>query len=152
MKAIDIATAGAATVHPEAPLSEAARIMLDHNVSGLPVINHDGKLVGMLTERDFIRQDNRFRPRWIDVLMGDRSGDTAAAQLHTRRVEDRMTRNPITIGPETPLPEVIEIMEQQNVKRLPVVANQVVVGIVSRSDVLRALLRTSNRSSLGSVR
>lgn len=144
MKASDVMTTGAATVHPQASLADAARIMVEYRISGLPVVNSDGKLVGMITERDFLRQENRFRPRWVDVLLGEPAAKTAIP-LHDRRVEDVMSRAPVAIGLDMPVAEIVELMERHKIKRMPVVNNEKVVGIVSRANLLSALLRTEDR-------
>lgn len=141
MKAGDVMTTGAATVRPEASLAEAAQLMLDHRISGLPVVDGQEKLVGVITEGDFLRPDQERKRRLLEVLAS--GGTVGADQLHSRRVEELMTRDPIAIGAETPLEEVVELMNRQKVKRLPVVAQGKVVGIVSRANLLLALLRKS---------
>lgn len=141
MNASDVMTTGAATVRPDASLAEAARIMLEHRISGLPVVNVNGKLVGIITERDFLRRDDGERPRWIDVVLSEAGGQITSRELHDRRVEEVMSKDPIYIGVETPVSELIELMERHGVKRLPVVTNGHVVGIVSRANLLLALRR-----------
>lgn len=75
-------TTGAATVRPDALLAEAARIMLEHRISGLLVVDATGNLVGIITERDFFRRYDGKRPRWIDVLLSETDGQITANQLH----------------------------------------------------------------------
>ena len=146
MNAGDVMTTGAAIVRPDASLAEAARIMLEHRISGLPVVDAEGKLVGIVTERDFLRKDGE-RPRWIDILLSKASAQITASELRNRRVEEVMSKNPICIGVETPVDEIIELIERHRVKRLPVVANGNVVGIVSRANLLLALTRKAGRVS-----
>jgi CBS domain-containing protein len=146
MKAGEVMTTGAATVRPDASLAEAARILIDHRISGLPVVDASGKLVGIVTEHDFLRKENGSRPRWLDVLLTS-AGQIAARELHDRRVEDVMSRNPVSVGVETPVEELLELMEQHRVKRIPIVSNEKVVGIVSRANLLLALSRRANRMS-----
>lgn len=138
-KASDVMTMGAATVRPDATLTEAARLLIDHRISGLPVVSKEGELVGIVTEHDFLRRDDGARPRWLDVLLSDASGQINA-ELLSRKVEDVMSRNPITVEVETPVEAVLELMERRKVKRLPVVSNGIVVGIVSRADLLHAIM------------
>jgi CBS domain-containing protein len=147
MKAGDVMTTGAATVRPDASLAEAARIMLEHCISGLPIVDAEGKLVGIVTERDFLRREDGERPRWIDILLSKASAQITASELRNRRVEEVMSKNPIGIGVETPVDEIIELIERHRVKRLPVVANGNVVGIVSRANLLLALTRKAGRVS-----
>jgi CBS domain-containing protein len=146
MKAGEVMTPGAATVRPDATLAEAARIMLEHRISGLPVVDADGTLVGIITERDFLRCEDGERPRWIDILLSARARITAS-ELHRRRVAEVMSKEPIFIGVEAPVEDIVELMERYVVKRLPVVANGRVVGIVSRANLLLALARKADSIS-----
>ncbi len=147
MKAGEVMTTGAATVRPDASLAEAARVLIEHRISGLPVVNASGKLVGIVTEHDFLRKENGSRPRWLDVLLTEGAGQIEARELHDRRVEDVMSRSPVSAGVETPVEELLELMERHRVKRIPIVSNQKVVGIVSRANLLLALARRANRIS-----
>jgi CBS domain-containing protein len=139
MKAGDVMTTGAATVKPSASLAEAVRLMIEHRISGLPVVDEGGKLVGIVSEGDFLRRQGGDRMRWIEAFLD--SGSNAAGDLSSRRVEDIMSRNPVSAGVETPVTEIVDAMERHNVKRVPVVDNGRVVGIVSRANLLLALLR-----------
>jgi len=140
MKAGEVMTTGAATVRPDAPLLEAARLMIQHQISGLPVVDAEDRLVGLVTENDFLRSGENGQPRLIDMLA---KAGTDQDELNLRRVDDLMTREPITISAEMPLEDVIALMLKHAVRRLPVVADGKVVGIVSRANLLRALLRRS---------
>lgn len=146
MKAGKVMTTGAATVRPDASLAEAARILIEHRISGLPVVNASGKLVGIVTEHDFLRKENGSRPRWLDVLLTEDAGQVAR-ELHDRRVEDVMSKNPVSVGVETPVKDLLELMQRHRVKRIPVVSNDKVVGIVSRANLLLALSRRADRIS-----
>lgn len=145
MKAADVMTTGAATVRPDAPVTEAARIMLEHRISGLPVVDSGGKLVGIITERDFLRRRNGTRNRLTDVFGEGASAKAALAELRSRRVEELMTKDPLTIGVDTPADEIAKIMERENIKRLPVIAEGAIVGIVSRANLLLAIVRRAER-------
>jgi CBS domain-containing protein len=140
MKAGEVMTTGAATVRPDAPLFEAARLMIQHQISGLPVVDAQDRLVGLVTENDFLRSGESGKPRLIDMLA---KAGTDQDELNLRRVDELMTREPITISAEMPLEDVIALMLRHAVRRLPVVADGKVVGIVSRANLLRALLRRS---------
>jgi CBS domain-containing protein len=147
MKAADVMTTGAATIRPDASLAEAARIMLDHRISGLPVVDADGTLVGIVTERDFLRGDGGQRQRWIDVLLREPSAQITSDALHSRRVEDVMSIDPVFVDVEAPAEDIVELMERYGVKRIPVVADGKVVGIVSRANLLLALTRKAGHAS-----
>src|SRR3546814_128794 len=87
MKVADVMTNGAATVRPDASLAEAARIMVEHGISGLPVVDESGRLVGILTEGDFLRRADQDRPRWISVLLSD---SDARSEEHTSELQSLM--------------------------------------------------------------
>lgn len=145
LKAGDIMTVGAATVTPETSIAEAARLMLEHRVSGLPVVADDGALAGIVSERDLLRRaeigTEQHRSRWLEIFLspGEMAHDYVSA--HARKVEDVMTRQVTTVDPQTPLAEVVALMERHGFKRVPVVREGRVIGIVSRANFLLALSR-----------
>jgi CBS domain-containing protein len=145
MRAHQIMTRPVITISPDASIIEAASIMLQRHISGLPVVDAAGQLVGIVTERDFLQRSKDDTARWLDVILGEASGQVTADQLHDRRVEDVMSKNAISVGVEAPVSEVTELMERHGVRRLPVVADGKVVGIVSVTDLLLALMRKTNR-------
>lgn len=138
MRAGEIMTTGAATVRPETTLAEAAQIMVEHRVSGLPVVDDQGKLVGIITEGDFLPTDAGQRSSPFEILA---RGEKTAGDLRTRLVKEIMTLDPISIPVETPVEEAIERMRSHRIKRLPVLAEGRIVGILSRANVLAALVR-----------
>lgn len=144
MKASDVMTRNVVTVGRETSVAQAIRLMLDHNISGLPVL-HDGKVVGILTEGDLLRRSEtgteRYRPRWLEILMGPGRMAGEYVRTHGRKVEAIMTTDLISVTGDTPLDEVVGLMERRRIKRVPVIEGDVLVGVVSRLDLLRALLR-----------
>jgi CBS domain-containing protein len=149
MKASDIMSARVISIAPDANVLEAIRLMLQNQISGLPVIDASGALVGVITEGDFLRRAEtgtaHKRPRWLEFLMGPRRIADEYVHAHARKVEEVMTREPITITEDALLDEVVRVLERRRIKRLPVVRGAQVVGIVSRANLLRAL------ASLGAV-
>jgi CBS domain-containing protein len=145
MKAADIMTPKVLSVGPDAPILEAMQLMLLNGVSGLPVIDQHGKLIGIVTEGDFLRRvetgTEKKRPKWLEFFVGP--GRLADEYVHThgRRVAEVMTPDPFTIAEDTRLEEVVDSMERRRIKRVPVVREGRVVGIVSRADLLHALAR-----------
>src|SRR6476660_9299668 len=131
------------TVFGGSSIVQAANIMLKNHVSGLPVVDHMGKLVGILSQGDFIRRaeigTQRKRARWLKILLGP--GTVASDFVHERgrKVEEIMTLAPYTVTEDATLEEVVRLMEQHNVKRLPVMRADQVVGIVTRSNLLQAV-------------
>jgi CBS domain-containing protein len=144
MNASDAMTREILSVGPDTTVAEAIRTMLDNRISGLPVIDEAGRLVGILTEGDLMRRGEtgteRQRPRWLEILMGPGRLAGEYVRTHGRKVDGIMTRDVVSVTPETPLREVVELMERRRIKRVPVLDGDVPVGILSRADLLRALL------------
>jgi CBS domain-containing protein len=143
MRAHQIMTRGVITVTPDAPILEAANTMLRWHVSGLPVVDAAGKLVGIVSEGDFIRRSeigtHRKRSRWLKFLLGAGATATDYVQEHGRKVSDVMTRDPLSITENATLEEIVASMETNGVKRLPVMRGDKIVGIVSRANLLQAV-------------
>jgi CBS domain-containing protein len=144
MKAREIMTRRVFTVRPGDALEDAIAAMLEHGVSGMPVVDESGKPVGMLTEGDLLRRselgtERARRPRWLEFLIGP--GKLAAEYTHThgRAVVDVMNDKLHCVAPDTPLQQVVDLMERQRIKRVPVVEDGKLVGIISRANLLRAL-------------
>ncbi len=141
MKLRDLMTRDVITIGPEAPLKEAARRMLEASVSGLPVTDADGMLVGMITEADFVATEADRRQKRPAGLLRFLYSD-AELPSRERLVGDVMTKDLIVLGPEADHAEAARLMQTEGVKRIPVVdETDRVVGIVSRSDVLRVFAR-----------
>ncbi len=144
MKARDVMTPEVLTVRSDATLLDAVRLMAGRGISGLPVVDDAGKLVGLLTEGDLLQRgelgSERKRPRWLEYVLGPGRLARDYLHAHSRAVRDLMTSAPITVGPDVDLEEVADTMIAASVKRLPVVENGKILGIVSRSDLLRALV------------
>jgi CBS domain-containing protein len=143
MRAHQIMTKDVMTVTPHTSIEEAARIMLRTHVSGLPVLDDAGKLVGIVSESDFLRRSEigtgRKRPAWLQFLIGPGRAATDFVRERGRKVEDVMTENPITVGEETALEELVRLMEKNGIKRLPVMSGNTLKGIVTRSNLLQAV-------------
>jgi len=143
MRAHQIMTRRVITVTPDAPILEAANTMLRWHVSGLPVVGAAGKLVGVVSEGDFIRRSEigtqRKRGRWLKFLLGAGATATDYVQERGRKVSDVMTRDPLSITENATLEEIVASMETNGVKRLPVMRGDKIVGIVSRANLLQAV-------------
>src|SRR5580692_594757 len=143
MRAHQIMTRPVITVAPETPIVEAANTMLQRHVSGLPVIDKAGKLVGIISEGDFIRRSEigtqRKRGRFLKFVLGSGKEAIDFVHEHGRKIAEIMTPDPLTIDEETDLEKIVELMEKNNVKRLPVLRGNKLVGIVSRSNLLQAV-------------
>jgi CBS domain-containing protein len=143
MKAKDVMTSPVISVEPDASIWEAVGIMLQRRISGVPVIDKDGRLVGMVSEGDFLRRAETgtqwHRPRWLEFLLGPGRLADEYTRSHGRKVQDIMTSNPVTVPEDTSLDDVVRTMEKRHIKRLPVVRGNDVVGIVTRANLLHAL-------------
>ena len=143
MNVKDVMTSPVLSVESDSPILQAIRIMLQRHISGLPVIDKEGRLVGIVTEGDFLRRaetgTQRRRPRWLEFLIGPGRLADEYTRSHGRKVHEIMTADPITVTEQTPLEEVVRVMEKHRIKRLPVVRGQELVGIVSRANLLHAL-------------
>ncbi|MGZ5849388.1 MAG: CBS domain-containing protein [Methyloceanibacter sp.] len=149
MKVRDVMTSPVVSVGPDTTLLEAGELMLKHDISGLPVLDKEARLVGLITERDFLRPTGSGpdykRPRWFQALTGQaRDGFRRQAD---RKVADVMTADPVTITEETPLEQVVGLMDHHCIHRLPVMRGAKLVGIVSRADLLRALVQSLHKTS-----
>jgi CBS domain-containing protein len=145
MKVRDVMTAEVCTVATETPLKEVARMLLEHGVSGLPVVDEDRRVLGIVSEGDFLEREagTADRPRgplwWYWAAGSDRA---AATRSHATTAGAAMTSPAITIGPDRPLSEAAGVMARAKVNRLPVVDEGRLVGIVSRADVVRTFARS----------
>lgn len=143
MRAHQIMSRPVITVAPETPIVEAANTMLQRHVSGLPVVNKAGQLVGIISEGDFIRRSEigtqRKRGRFLKFILGSGKEATDFVHEHGRKIAEIMTPDPLTIDEETDLEKIVELMEKNGVKRLPVMRGDKLVGIVSRSNLLQAV-------------
>ena len=144
MKAEDVMTRDVISIDPDSTVLQAARLMLQHRISGLPVIDANGQLVGVLSEGDFLRRretnTEKRRSRWLEFLMGP--GRIAAEYTHSHgcKVSEAMTRNPQTVSETASLEDIVELMEHHRIKRVPVLCGDEVVGIVTRSNLMRAMV------------
>ncbi len=143
MKVKDVMTQNVISVSADETILKAAQLMLQNRISGLPVDDAQGKLVGIVTEGDFLRRGEigtqRQRPKWLEFLLGP--GRLAAEYVRTsgRKVSEIMTADPYAVSEDDPLEGVVELMERRRIKRVPVLRDGRVVGIVSRANLLHAL-------------
>jgi CBS domain-containing protein len=143
MRAHQIMTRNVITVGPGTSIVEAAKLMLDNHLSGLPVLDKGGKLIGIVSEGDFLRRSEigtqRKRPRWVQFFVGPNCAATEFVHASGRKVEEVMTRNPLAVTEATTLEEIVRLMEKNHVKRLPVMRTERLVGIVTRANLLQAV-------------
>jgi CBS-domain-containing membrane protein len=129
---------------PSASIAEVAGLMLSKKISGLPVISGDGTLVGIVSEGDLLQRGElgtqQKRSRWLELLVSPGKAADEYVRANGRRIEEVMSDSVVTASPAASLAEIVDLMMHHHVKRIPIVKSRRVVGIVTRSDILRALL------------
>jgi CBS-domain-containing membrane protein len=143
MRAHQIMTRQVVTIAAEPSIVDAANIMLDRHVSGLPVVDGAGKLVGIVSQGDFIRRaeigTQRKRGRWLKFLVGPGGAASDFVREQGRKVGEIMTPDPCTVTEDATLEDIVDLMERNHVKRLPVLRGDKMIGIVTRTNLLRAV-------------
>ena len=143
MRAHQVMTRNVITILAETSTLEAARKMLENHISGLPVLNSSGALVGILTEGDFLRRSEigtqQHRPRWLEYFLGPTNSADKYIRERGRKVRDIMTRKLVTVDEDMPLDTLVRLMERNRIKRVPVLRGNQLVGMVTRANLLRAL-------------
>ena len=144
MNVADVMTQKAITVTPETTIAEAARLLVQHRISGLPVVDPGGAVVGVFTEGDLLRRietgTERRHSGWLEFLIAPGRLAEEYAHANARKVGDVMTTDVVAVAPQDPLAEVVRLMERHHIKRLPVIEKGRLVGIVSRANLVQALL------------
>ena len=143
MRARDVMVRAVVTASPETTVEALARLMINLRISGVPVLDTDGRLVGMVTEGDLLRRcetgTERHRSRWSEPFLSNSRLAAEYVKSHARRVADIMTREVFTVNETATLGEIADLMEAKKVKRAPVIHDGKIVGIVSRADLLKVL-------------
>jgi CBS domain-containing protein len=155
MNAADLMTSFVVAVRPDATIEHAAQLMLQYRISGLPVTESDGTVLGIVTESDLLRRaeagTEKHHTRWVSFLIGPGRLAQEYVHSHGRKVGDVMTERVFNVTPETSLADLVALMETKHVKRVPVVDQGRLVGIVSRADVMAALVGLLSEKPAGAV-
>jgi len=146
-KAKDIMTKDVITVEPETEVIQAAKLLLEHHINGLPVVDTEGHLKGIICQSDLIAQQRKLPlPSFFIVLdsfvpiTSYKNIEKALQKMSAITVKEAMTRNPLTVGPETDLEDIATLMVQHTIHTLPVVDKGKIVGIIGKEDILRTLM------------
>lgn len=143
MLAKDVMTTAVLTVSPDTDVGDIARTMLEAHISAIPVIDSEGRLAGIVSEGDLIHRaetDTRRRQSWwLRLLAAPEEPAQRFLREFGRRARDVMSREVITVDPETPLTEIASLLEKYHIKRVPVMDGGRLVGIVSRANLLRGI-------------
>jgi len=143
MLARDVMTTDVATVAAHTPVEEVARFLLERGISGAPVVDDDHRVIGIVSEGDLLHRaeigTERQRSWWLSWFASREEVASDYVKSHGRRAADVMSKNVVTVSEDTPLAELAELLERRRIKRVPVVQDGRLAGIVSRADILRAL-------------
>ena len=146
MRAMDVMTTDVITVDPDTTVQNLATLLAERGISGAPVVDSNGRLVGVISEGDLLhraeigtarRHRVRRRSWWLDHFASDLARDYVKS--HGRTVKEIMTRDVVTVTEDTDLAEIAELLEAKRIKRVPVVREGKVVGIISRANIVRAV-------------
>lgn len=154
MNAAEIMTKDVISVGPETPVRDIAAMMLERRISGVPVVDAGGRVLGIVSEGDLIRrpelETDRARTGWLGLFLSEEDRARDFVKSHGRVAREVMTKPATCVGPETPLDEVVRLMERLRVKRLPVVKNGKLAGLVTRTDLLRAMVSRQTAAPVAS--
>lgn len=149
MHAADIMTRNVITVPLSATLQEIAQTLIDHQISAVPVVDAGGHIVGMISEGDLVHRHEtateRRRSWWLQLFVDNDTMARDYVKSHSLKAEDIMARRVVSVRESTPLSTVADLLDSENVKRVPVVQDGKPVGIVSRADLVRALLKATRQ-------
>ena len=160
MKAADVMVSKVITVGPTTTIQEVASILLANRISAVPVVGEHGELIGIVSEGDLIRRIEvgtaRRRSWWLGLLASNRALATEYVMSNARKVADIMTRRVVTATPNTPLGDIATLLEKNSIKRVPIMNDGKIVGIVSRANLVQALAsmakKTKKKTSVANPR
>src|SRR5262245_17532712 len=143
MRARDVMMSPVITVTPDSSVKEVAQVFVNRRISGVPVVDDKGNLVGIVTEGDLLRRSEagteRKRSSWLLLFTGNETLAAEYVRAHSRKVADIMTRNVITATPDTPLPEIASLLEKNSIKRVPIMSKGQLVGLVTRANLIQTV-------------
>ena len=143
LTAADVMTTTVISVPPEMPVQDIAKLLYTHRISGLPVVDTEGRVLGIVSEGDLIRHveaiGEQRRSWWLTLFSGESALARDYAKVHGRTARDVMTTRVMSVGEATPLAEIAMLLERHRIKRVPVLNAGKLVGIVTRSNLLQAL-------------
>ena len=153
MKAMDVMVRDVITVKPDDDVADAISLLADYDVSALPVIDDDENVVGVISEADLMHREEigteKQRPWWLEAVTPAWTLAGEFAKSHGRRVEEVMSTNVISASEDTPLGEIASLLERHRIKRVPILRDGKLVGIVSRSNLIQAL--ASSKAQTGAA-
>jgi CBS domain-containing protein len=151
MRAHDVMTSNVVTLGENASVQDVALVLLQNQISAVPVIDRMGNMVGIVSEGDLMRrpesETEKRRSPWLELLSSKQALAAEFVKMHSRRVTDVMTRGVITATPDTPVAEIASLLEKNGIKRVPILRGGKLAGIVSRANLLHGLASLKNNAS-----
>jgi len=143
MRAIDVMVRDVVTVRADTDVADAIKLLGEHDVSALPVVDAGGHVIGIISEADLIHRvelgTEKHRPWWLEAVTGASALAEDFAKSHGKKVEELMTREVVSADEDTPLSEIAALLERKRIKRVPILRHGKLVGMVSRSNLIQAL-------------
>ena len=154
MRVEDHMTRRVVTVTPDTPILMAAKLMLENHISGLPVVDASARVVGIISETDLLREDGKSADGspWLQMVAGADGPTGDPAELGARKVEEIMSRMPITVAPNASVAQACRVLAQHRIKRLPVIQDDKLVGIIGRADLVRAFAQSAEKPAPAPIR
>jgi CBS domain-containing protein len=153
MRAMDLMTTNVITVDENASIQSAAKLMVEHGISAVPVVNRDKRVIGMVSEGDLLHRAETGtelrRSWWLELASSTNKLAGEYIKSHSGKVKDVMTRDVLSVTEETPVADIAVLLETNRIKRVPVLRDGKLVGIVSRANLVRALAMTINEVANG---
>lgn len=144
MQAKDVMTTPVVTVNPDTPVADIARRLVERRISAVPVVEANGHVIGIVSEGDLMRRPETGGERhpswWLALLAEPEAQARAYVKTHGRYARDVMTHDPVTVGEDAPVEEIATLLEKHRIKRVPVVREGKLVGIVSRANLLQGMV------------
>jgi CBS-domain-containing membrane protein len=153
MKAMDVMVRDVVTVKPDDSVSEVVKLLAEHDVSALPVLADGGKVVGMISEADLMRRPEigteKHRPWWMEAITPAATLAEDFAKSHGQHVDEIMSRHVISASEDTSLGDIATLLERHRIKRIPILRDGKLVGVVSQSNLIQALASSQAQAHAG---
>jgi CBS domain-containing protein len=153
IKAVDIMSKDVVTVYPDTGITKAAQVMLDNHFGGLPVVDEEGYVKGIICQSDLMVQQGKIPlPSFFVILdtaialKSQKNIEKEVSKMAAIKVSEAMTPDPITVDPETSLEDIATLMVKHNIHTIPVLHKGKVVGIIGKEDIIRTLLPPTDKA------
>jgi CBS domain-containing protein len=150
----DFMTRRVVTITPDTTLLAAAKLMLEHHVGGLPVLDASARIIGIFSESDLLREEGKGEDAspWLQMMVGPDGEPAERPRLDARKVGDTMTRRPTTVAPNASIAQACCLLHEHRLRRLPVVEGEKLVGMIARADLVRAVAVSTEKASSAPMR